>query len=105
LALLKIFSETINERKFHETNHPLSKPIAISPQLQTGAHDPYPASYENELHVPADQTRFETEGHVNTEEIITDESSKDIEDKRACASELTMPSPHSTRPRRGLVRC
>jgi hypothetical protein len=26
---------TLNERKFHETSHPLSKPIALSKELQT----------------------------------------------------------------------
>ena len=33
LALLKILTATLNERKSHEASHPLPKPIALSQEL------------------------------------------------------------------------
>jgi hypothetical protein len=39
---------TLNERKSHETCHPLSKPVALSPKLQAEATHPHPANTEIE---------------------------------------------------------
>src|SRR5271168_4933877 len=37
------FQTNINERKSHETRSPLSKPVALSQELQTKARHPHPA--------------------------------------------------------------
>jgi hypothetical protein len=49
---------TVNERKFHEARCPLSKPIALSQELQTKS-SPNQAR-ETELRVPSRALRSET---------------------------------------------
>ena len=50
-AILAVFQQsttTVNERKSHETGHPLSKPIALSQELQTDSCHSHPNADEAE---------------------------------------------------------
>jgi hypothetical protein len=54
------------ERKRYETSYALSKPVALSQELQTGAHDPHPAvaGAKVEIRIPAARSGTET-GNAN----------------------------------------
>jgi len=60
LALLKILTATLNERKSHETSHPLPKPAPVPQELQTHSNHPDPAGNRGDPDVSPHAGRSKT---------------------------------------------